>query len=61
VRFQRLQHGDWNTVDTIATNGSGAYNGFVPNVSGKVRTRVPKLTLADGSVCGADSSPVRRG
>jgi hypothetical protein len=58
VYFQQKKQGGWQTIDTTATNGNGKYNTYVPNKTGKFRAQVKKLTLVDGSVCGADSSPV---
>jgi hypothetical protein len=60
VYFQQLKNGEWSTLDTIATDGSGHYNGFVPDKSGKFRTKVKKLTLANGQVCNSDTSPTRK-
>lgn len=59
VYFQQKKNGSWSTLDTIATNGSGSYHGFVQSKSGKFRTLVKKQTLANGAVCGSHHSPTR--
>jgi hypothetical protein len=60
VKVQKKSGGGWKTLELLSTNKNGSYFGFVPNHSGKYRTAAPKLTLADGTVCGGDKSPVRK-
>ncbi len=60
VYFQQMKNGSWSTLDTIATNGSGSYHGFVQSKSGKFRTLVKKQTLANGAVCSSHHSPTRQ-
>jgi hypothetical protein len=61
VKVQKEKSGGgWKTLELLSTNKNGSYAGFVPNKSGRYRTAVQKLTLADGTVCGGDKSPARR-
>lgn len=59
VYIQQLRNGSWKLLDTTATNGSGAYNTWVPQKSGLFRARVQHQSLTDGSSCGGDLSPTR--
>ena len=59
VYIEQRKNGSWVLVDTTATNGSGSYKTWVPSRSGKFRAQLKKLTLANGQICGVDSSPTR--
>jgi hypothetical protein len=59
VYIEQLRNGNWKLLDTTATNGSGAYNTWVPKKSGLFRAEVKKLTLEGGSTCKVDTSPTR--
>jgi hypothetical protein len=45
-------------VDTTATTASGSFKTYIPPSNGKFRAKVNQLTLANGVVCGADTSNV---
>jgi hypothetical protein len=57
VYIQQLKKGHWILLDTTATNGVGHYGTWVPSLLGKFRATVKALTLVNGVVCKADSSP----
>jgi hypothetical protein len=58
VYIQRRSGGDWRALDTTATRGNGRYSTWVPRKPGPHRAVVKKLTLADGTVCKRDVSPL---
>jgi hypothetical protein len=58
VKIQKLKKdGSWKTIETDKTNNNGAYSDHLPDNNGKYRARVGKVTLANGDVCLADTSP----
>jgi len=58
VVIQKQKGGGWKWVDTTATTASGSFKTYIPPSNGKFRAKVNQLTLANGVVCGADTSNV---
>ena len=58
VAIQKLKGGTWKWVDTTATTASGSFKTYIPPSNGKFRAKVNQLTLANGVVCGGDTSNV---
>ncbi len=58
VVIQKLKGGSWKWTDTTATTASGSFKTYIPPSNGKFRAKVNQLTLANGVVCGGDTSNV---
>jgi hypothetical protein len=58
VVIQKQKGGGWKWVDTTATTASGNFKTYIPPSNGKFRAKVNQLTLANGVVCGGDTSNV---
>ncbi len=58
VVIQKQKGGAWKWVDTTATTASGNFKTYIPPSNGKFRAKVNQLTLANGVVCGGDTSNV---
>ena len=58
VYIQQQTNNGWKLIDTTATNGSGNFDTWVPNKSGKFRAQVKKQDLLAGNSCGAATSKV---
>jgi hypothetical protein len=58
VVIQKQKNGAWKWVDTTATTASGSFKTYIPPSHGNFRAKVNQLTLANGVVCGADTSNV---
>jgi len=56
VAIQKLKGGAWKWVDTTATTASGSFKTYIPPSNGQFRAKINKLTLANGVVCGGDTS-----
>jgi len=59
VKLQHQQNGGWKTIQKTFTNNSGGYSAHLPDKHGKWRAHLPKVTLANTTVCSAATSPVR--
>ncbi len=58
VVIQKQKGGSWKWVDTTATTKSGSFKTYIPPSNGKFRAKVNQITLANGVVCGGDTSNV---
>ncbi len=59
VKLQVQKSGGWKSLETLSTNSSGSFFGYLPNKSGKYRAKLGNFTLLTGATCGADASPSR--
>ncbi len=59
VVIQKMKKsGSWKWTDTTATTASGSFKTYIPPSNGKFRAKVNQITLANGVVCGGDTSSV---
>ena len=58
VVIQKQKGGSWKWVDTTSTRKSGSYKTYIPPSNGNFRAKINQITLANGVVCGGNTSSV---